>query len=396
MNIGFISTWFERGAAYVTKAYIGALKDNNKVFVYARGGENIGKGDPKWDLPYVTWGLRLGGTNINYNHFKQWIEKNKIDILFFNEQRETEILAHIKKDYPSIKIGSYIDYYKENIISDFWMFDFLICNTKRHFSVFQDHPQCFYVPWGTDVELFKPINSKKETLTFFHSVGMSTRKGTDLLVEAFLEGELYNKSKLIVHCQLDFNKSFGYSIDEMKEYNIEVIQKTISAPGLYHLGDVYVYPTTLDGLGLTLYEALSCGLPTITTNNGPMNEVVNDDIGYLVDVESFYSRSDGYYWPLSICNKESLIAGMNYYINNKNNIIDFKNRVRNYAIEHFNWMDRYKIINEIFTDSIVLSENIDLEKFIIQKRKEKVIEFRNILLNRFPDKVLHFLNKYNK
>lgn len=54
MNIGFISTWFERGAAYVTKAYVDILKDNHNVFVYARGGEKTGEGDPNWDLPYVT------------------------------------------------------------------------------------------------------------------------------------------------------------------------------------------------------------------------------------------------------------------------------------------------------------------------------------------------------
>ncbi len=38
MNIGFVSTWFERGAAYVTKQYIDAVKERNYVFVYARGG----------------------------------------------------------------------------------------------------------------------------------------------------------------------------------------------------------------------------------------------------------------------------------------------------------------------------------------------------------------------
>ena len=35
MNIGFVSTWFERGAAYVTKAYIELLKDENNIYIYA-------------------------------------------------------------------------------------------------------------------------------------------------------------------------------------------------------------------------------------------------------------------------------------------------------------------------------------------------------------------------
>jgi hypothetical protein len=42
MNIGFVSTWFERGAAYVTKQYIDAVKERNNIFVYARGGKEKG------------------------------------------------------------------------------------------------------------------------------------------------------------------------------------------------------------------------------------------------------------------------------------------------------------------------------------------------------------------
>lgn len=41
MNIGLVTTWFERGAAYVSKAYLNSLKTDNNVFIYARGGENM-------------------------------------------------------------------------------------------------------------------------------------------------------------------------------------------------------------------------------------------------------------------------------------------------------------------------------------------------------------------
>lgn len=65
MNIGFVSTWFERGAAYVTKAYLDLLKENNNVYVYARGGESFAKNDKNWDKPYVTWGDEFFNTKIN-------------------------------------------------------------------------------------------------------------------------------------------------------------------------------------------------------------------------------------------------------------------------------------------------------------------------------------------
>lgn len=57
MNIGIVTTWFERGAAYVSKAYFESLNnDENNIFIFARGGESYAKGDPKWDNEYVTWG----------------------------------------------------------------------------------------------------------------------------------------------------------------------------------------------------------------------------------------------------------------------------------------------------------------------------------------------------
>ena len=66
---------------------------------------------------------------------------------------------------------------------------------------------------------------------------------------------------------------------------IEFIEKTVSAPGLYFRGDVYLYPTRLEGIGLTICEALASGLPVITTNDAPMNEfVIDGETGYLVDV----------------------------------------------------------------------------------------------------------------
>lgn len=376
MNIGFVSTWLERGAAYVTKSYIDLLKDSNKVFVYARGGEYFAKGDPNWDLSYVTWGLRLRGTSINYGHFKKWIKKNNIDILFFNEQRDIKILYEIKRDLPNIKIGAYIDYYKENTVDEFRLYDFLICNTKRHYSVFQNHKQCYYVPWGTDINLFKPQENSRKSLTFFHSSGMSLRKGTELLIKAFIEGELYKQSNLVIHTQINLEDKLGLKIEDLKDYNIKIINKTVSAPGLYHLGDVYVYPTTLDGLGLTMYEALSCGLPVITTDNAPMNEVINDSVGYLVDVKRLVSRADGYYWPLSICDKSSLIKGMKYFVRKKDQITHYKEKCRETAIKKWNWQDRENEVLEIFNNTKIIvdltKDKLDSEYSFINRLKGKV------------------------
>ena len=73
-----------------------------------------------------------------------------------------------------------------------------------------------------------------------------------------------------------------------------------------------MYPTKLEGNRTYYIEAAACGLPVIISNNPPMNEFINNDIGQLVDIERFYSRSDGYYWPLCECNI-IFIKGMEKY-----------------------------------------------------------------------------------
>jgi glycosyltransferase involved in cell wall biosynthesis len=374
MNIGFVSTWFERGAAYVTKAYIDALNNvDNNLYVYARGGESFAKGNSTWDRDYVTWGLRLAGTNINKKHIYSWIIKNNIEVLFFNEQHEFSIVASIKKDFKNLKVGAYIDYYKEDTIELFNIYDFIICNTRRHYEAFSNHKQKYYVPWGTNIDLFSPVEKdtkKNEGIVFFHSAGMSKRKGTSILIDAYIQGELFKNSRLIIHSQADIEFISGYNREQLKKYNIEIIEKTVKAPGLYYMGDVYVYPTKLEGLGLTMYEALACGLPVITTNNPPMNEVINDNVGKLVEVEKTYCRSDGYYWPLTTVSKVDLINKMNFYISNSDKISEYKINARKYAEANLNWRLQYSLVNDIFKKSEIQKYDEDLYKKIIEKEKK--------------------------
>ena len=59
MRIGIVTTWFERGAAYVSKQYEKVLEDQgNDVFIYARSGEKYAIGDDNWDKDNVYWSKR--------------------------------------------------------------------------------------------------------------------------------------------------------------------------------------------------------------------------------------------------------------------------------------------------------------------------------------------------
>lgn len=387
MKIGFVSTWGEVGAAYVTKSYIDLLKENHDIYVYPRGIRKNYKKNSIWDLENVENTPNLANTNIKWSHFNRWIKKNELDVIFFNEQVNMLPVLKIKKNYPDIKIGTYVDYYTEEMIPKFKWFDFIICNTQRHYSVFKNiHEQVYYIKWGVDIDLFTENDVKKDGMfTFFHSSGWANRKGTDILLKVFIEYEIYKKSKLLIHTQKGQNIDFDYS-----KYNIEIVNETISHPGIYHKGDAYVYPTRLEGLGLTMYEALVSGLPLIVPDNGPMNEIVSESNGKLLSVDKFYTRADGYYWPLCESNEESLAEAMNYYIALEDNIVDIKNKIRKNSIKEFNWKDRKQEINYIFENTQIYNHNkLEIEEGIVNYKKNIKKDIGKKILNFSSNKLLH-------
>lgn len=370
MNIGFVSTWCEQGAAYVTRQYIDLLKDKHQIFVYARDGVHR-EYDANWDDDFVTWGTKVpGAMSIYWKDFEKWIKRNHIDLIFFNEQQNMDVLADLKKNMPNIITGAYIDYYTRTMIPKHKLYDFLICNTRRHYETFEWHPQCYYVPWGTDTNLFSmKAHEKSDQVIFFHSMGNGLRKGTISLLETFLNTDLCERSKLIIHTQRNLLRENGYDCEELLKKNVEVIEKTVPAPGLYELGDVYVYPAELDGLGLTIYEALSCGMPVIGTDIPPINEPLDEANGRLVKVKKQIAREDGYYWPLSIIDQDSLYQQMDYYINCSMELPALRQQIRERAIKELTWTDRKDMVCKIFED--VKTINLFNAEYLQNYKKKK-------------------------
>ena len=341
MNIGIVTTWFERGASYVSKAYLNVLSARHNVFIYARGGEHYAAGNPDWDADYVTWGKHAKGviaTTIDWDDYKNWVLSNELDAVIFNEQHSWNVILKSHQELDTL-LGAYVDYYTPDTISFFELYDFLLCNTKRHYGVFEDHRAALYIPWGTDVDLFTPRPKPHETgdVVFFHSAGLSPyRKGTDLLIEAF--SRISAEAKLLIHTQNSLELSSQIMQIVSTDKRITIIEKEVHAPGLYYLGDIYVYPSRLDGIGLTLAEALSSGLAVITTDCPPMNEfVIEDYCGKLVRVDKQSVREDNYYWPKSRCSISALAQAMEFFIEHPDRIQKFKTNARKHAEENLSW-----------------------------------------------------------
>jgi len=340
-NIGIVTTWFERGAAYVSRAFRDALSKQHNVFIYARGGEIANKDDPRWSGPQVYWAQRLHATSIDWNEFHKWVKDNKIDVVIFNEQQDHAPIVECKKF--GIKTIAYIDFYRKGLINHFKDYTGLVCCTQRHYSVFKDFKMCRFVQWGTDVDLFKPKPKPEhhDKIVFYHSAGLGGvlfRKGTPTLVDAFKQ--IRDPSALlIISSQRDLR---GYPPEMISEVNINpriyFRGETAPHPGNYHLGDVYVYPSKLEGIGLSVPEAMAVGLPVITTNNGPMNEFVSHNgTGKLINIHKFQSRVDSYYWDESLPSVDHLASLMNEYVLDRSSVRIHGIAARRTVEAKFNW-----------------------------------------------------------
>ena len=341
MNLGIVSVWDERGAGYVSKLYDEYLSEHFDVFIYNRGySKNKFPSDQRvYNAQKVSSPKPM---SIHKKEFKEWIDNNKIETILFNEQQSWEPIIWCKE--WKIKTVAYIDYYTEQTVPLHDAYDLLLCNTKRHLEAFKSHKNAKYYPWGTDVQIFTPNNNTNKVPVFLHSCGYSpTRKGTDSLLRAFKNIDL--DYKLIIHTQVDLKKALPDEIplieNLLESEKMELINKTIPAPGLYFLADYYVYPTKLEGIGLTIAESISSGLIPIIPNCSPMIEFLPEEYKYKINVDRHVSRFDGYYWPQCIIS-ESHFEELIYLAINDFPNQNLKSSLREWAIKKLNFRENFK------------------------------------------------------
>ena len=136
------------------------------------------------------------------------------------------------------------------------------------------------INFGTNPEIYKPSERTGDNEFAFLSVNSWTgevgdRKGTDLLIKAFDEEFKDEDVKLILKIgtfwrgKIDYMSSIVNILGKANK-NIIFNDKYIPEKDLatiYNDCDCFVAPTRGESFGLTIVNALACGLPVIVTND---------------------------------------------------------------------------------------------------------------------------------
>ena len=204
----------------------------------------------------------------------------------------------------------------------------------------------FVFPHGIDPEVF---NYKKRiesgAFKFLYVGECSDRKGIFQLLEAFIDLFQHNKN-VELHIKSN-NDMLFYGADKIKDI-IQPHKNIFWHTGnegheyvleLYSLCHAYVYPSRADTFGMTLLEAMACGLPIISTNEPGVTELIQ---GRYYQVKTKSVPVKDHPWMLGEwgeANVGDLKLSMLKVYDNYNNIISSNILKENseFVIENYSW-----------------------------------------------------------
>lgn len=166
----------------------------------------------------------------------------------------------------------------------------------------------WFVPNGTEERFFlnREYADKPDVRLLYVGTWLD-RKGVYYLAEAFriLTGKLSSVRLTVAGCVLgedQVRKSFAPTAQDRLTVIPFIARREM--PALYAAHDVFVFPSLVEGMPLTLLEAMASGMPVVTTETCGMADVVEHEFnGLLVPPADSKRLADATQW---ICGSTEL------------------------------------------------------------------------------------------
>jgi glycosyltransferase involved in cell wall biosynthesis len=324
------------------------------------------------------------------------------DIIYINEI--DKVIEHINlSNYEIViinKINECIDFSKNinckqifishnsmdpvhtSLLENYIYFNKILTVNNEHISLLYENnilcPVAKYFNYQNNDEFilkisdFVPRKKFKNVILFIGRI--SSEKNLTLLIDSFFEFKKINKEiKIII---------IGDGDD-----NLDCKDNYISQDNIIFLGrldsnsianyiincDYLCLPSYTEGMPYVIIEAMSLGIPIITSNINGCNELVHDDkTGFLYDIHNYFDYKN-------IINNFSIVKeSENYELQNSQNLISVFKRAYSINIDKWNSMSTNCInfINEYFNNLNLEKLNINTifssNKIVIKTNTEKI------------------------
>jgi glycosyltransferase involved in cell wall biosynthesis len=296
-RVGIVTKWFNRGQAFVSRYVRDALEESgHETFILARPTRDKGPmaahvdRSGVWDQPGVT---EASDWEVPYGEYVRWIEENSIDVVHWDNCYQHDQIRRLRESGVRT-VGRFVwemfgaDDAEPAAAAYDVLYSMTRCEQARYAEMGIESP---FVQWGLHRELLEvPIDRPENEPVRFYFPGalLGPRKPHREVIEAFQAAGGENL-RLIFKAQLERRMNYltkAAAADRRIELIVDDME-TAEHLRLFASCDVCLGPSRWEGLGLFLYEAVAFGMPQITNDSPPMNEVVRDGVnGILVpDVE---------------------------------------------------------------------------------------------------------------
>lgn len=240
-------------------------------------------------------------------------------------------------EHSSVKRGAYVreSYYKR-IIDSYKSADKIIAvgnGLKKEIEELSGRKDIKVIGNLVDLSLFDIRNAEKdsEDFTFFSVAFLEGEKGFDTLIKAFAKKFRNEKVRLVIGgdgSQKEWLKGIAKSENVENQVIFTGALSREEVAKWMNKCDTFVLPSRYETFGVVYIEALASGKPVIGAFNGGAEDIVNKNVGILVEKD----------------NIEQLSEAMNYI---KTNINKYNpSEIRRYCTDKFS---AKVIINKIIS-----------------------------------------------
>ncbi len=138
----------------------------------------------------------------------------------------------------------------------------------------------------------RSLKKNKDDLVFLHVARFNWQKNQLLLIDVFNKLLEEGNHLILLILGMDFDSREAQSLRESSKSGIYFLNEKSNVADYYMNGDAFCLSSIVEGLPITLLEALACGCIPICTAVGGIKDVIKDEIyGYLdhaITVKSYY------------------------------------------------------------------------------------------------------------